>query len=190
MKKLLQSGLASLLLLPVVILATTGSAAAHILEHDNGVSAVLHIEPADNPVAAQPTPLRFEFANDFGSFRLADYDTKLVVLENNRFVRAYAVEPASATSASAETSVTFPRGALYDVVLTGTPVVAGAPQFRLDYRVRVAGAAATTSHSAAASLEVILISALSVILLTMVAFSNIRRGKKYAPPAPATAKSK
>lgn len=188
MKKLLQFGLVSLLLLPVVMLATAGSAGAHVLEQDNGVSAVLHIEPTDDPVAARPTPLQFEFANNVGSFRLADYDTKLVVIENNRLVHEYAVEPASASAG--EASVTFPQAALYDVVLTGTPVVAGAPQFRLDYRVRVAGVTSTTGHRVAASLQVILISALSVILLTMVAVSNVRIGKKYAPPAPATKKSK
>lgn len=180
MNRLMRHLAIGLLLFPVLLAWSNGHTAAHELAQNNGVNAVLQIGPDDNPVAAKPTKLKFEFSNLTGSFTLKDYATTVELIANNQTVHRYVIEPTPAGSASVgSATVTFPTGAVYEVMLTGVPSAAGVPKFTIMYPVRVTGP--TTTQRASASLQAISISVASLGLLALIATRNIRAGQKYRP---------
>lgn len=171
-----------LCLVVAVLIGGSQTVAAHVLAQDNGVSVVLHIPPFDAPQANELTSLEFQFGTDNGSFSLNDYKIDLLVLDNGQQIQHMAVPSAYFGSASlATTTITFPKIAVYQLVLHGTAITPGKPNFSVTYSVRVP-VSHTGSHAARQSNggQVVLIGAAILILFGMVAARQIVVGKRYA----------
>ena len=62
-------------------------ARAHELESSNGVSAIFHIEPDDNPVAGESTVLNLLFSDEAGGFKLSNYNLKVELKQDEKLWR-------------------------------------------------------------------------------------------------------
>lgn len=180
-------GAALLLLVLVAVSSFTASASAHVLESDNGVSAILHIKPDDHPVASKPVPVNFLFSNDVGGFSLNHYDVQLSLIQDGAVKFSTAVKPLFFGSATeAETTATFPTAGVYTLRATGKPSESNVPAFTLDYDVRVADAAGSTTKGDGGTTA--LLSGFSLILIIMAAVKTIQKGGKYQLPTKADPK--
>jgi hypothetical protein len=170
-------------------LMSVGVASAHVLKEDNGISAVLHIDPDDDPIAAQPTPVGVAFSAD-GGFSLQDCNCYVHIVSDGQTIQTDAINPGEpGATLTAVSSVQFPKIGVYDLIVGGSAKDGKFPTFKLDYLERVATSAdapATSSSSNGSS--VLIISAGSIVLLSMIGFTTIRRNGRYAPKAPATIK--
>jgi len=159
-----------------LIAGTSGVASAHVLKEDNGISAVLHIPPA------QQTQLDFSFSSQQSTFSLKNCDCQVIVQANGNTIQTEPLGAGSEDSgASAAASVTFPSIGVYDVIVEGSAKDGAFKSFKLDYVERVAtSAVATTSQPVQRNgSTVLLISATSFILLLMGAYAAIRQGGRY-----------
>ncbi|MDL2341677.1 MAG: hypothetical protein QFB87_01185 [Patescibacteria group bacterium] len=171
-----------MLTLAVVVAASlfNASASAHVLQSDNGVSAILHIKPDDNPVAGKPVPVNFLFSNDVGGFSLNDYKVQLRLIQNKTVKFSSPVPPLFfGASTEGETMATFPEVGVYSLQAKGTPVEKDAPPFTLNFTVRVASAADGKTGSGKTA---VILSGFSLIILGMVAAKTIQTGGKYRKP--------
>ncbi len=171
-------GAALLLAVLVAVSTFTIPVSAHVLESDNGVSAILHIKPDDHPIAGKPVPVNFLFSNDVGGFSLNRYDVQLNLIQDGAVKFKTAVKPLFFGSATeGETMATFPTAGVYTVRATAKPTEPNVPAFTLDYDVRVADIAANATKGDGGTTA--LLSGLSLILLGMAAVKFIQRGGKY-----------
>lgn len=167
-----------------IVVTTPAPVAAHVSQSNNGVSAVLHILPDDNPVAAEQTYMQFSFGNSDELFRVKDCGCKLVVNDGSRDIQSLELEPIDPGSSKALAIVQFPKGGVYTLVLTGSADQANTQDFRLDYLVRVAGAGEGRADTAA-GLQVILVSVASLLILLRIAYSRISGNPRYNTVQPA-----
>ena len=152
-------------------------ASAHVLDSNNGVSAILHIKPDDNPIAGKSVPINFLFSNDVGGFTLNNYHVQLRLLENSTIKYQSTIEPLFFGSATeGETLATFPDVGVYRVEVRGIPIGKEVSPFTLVYTVRVAASATAKKGSGSTTL---VLSAMSIVILGMVAAKNISSGGKY-----------
>jgi len=174
MKTWLLGGLCTLLALQFL----SASASAHVLQENNGVSAVLHIDPDDNPEAAVPTKLQLAFGEQNGTFSLKQAShLRVDVLQQGKQLQQVPVTPVTSDDTSGVAVVTFPKVGIYQVVVSGsTPQV---PSFQLVYTERVATVAGATNESATSSLQVVLISLVSLIIVAIVGSTYIAQGGRY-----------
>ncbi len=104
---------------------------AHVLETDGSVGAVLHIDPADDPIVGENTTLFFDFKDKQNKFQIEKCDCRLMILENGQQIF-------SAPMSSASVSFTFPKKDIYSVQVNGTPLITNDfSPFSLKYDVRV-----------------------------------------------------
>lgn len=179
MKKLLQSLIIGLLAAPLVAWAITPLAAAHVLKQDNGISAVLHIPPEDNPEAAQPTELELAFGDDGGKFSLPNCDCGVVVTRGSQTVQTVALHPVGQSRLNATATVRFPSIGVYHVLIEGSAKDGAFGAFKLDYLERVPVSAAVPPTGNTAGANVLIIGAGSLIALGMFAYDAIGRGGRY-----------
>jgi hypothetical protein len=150
---------------------------AHVLESDNGVSAILHIKPDDRPKANEPTVIRFLLSSSEGGFRINDYDVKLRLFQDDKQVLESDVEPAFfGANAEGDTTITFPEAGVYKLQALGTPVKDETLPFELNYTVRVAGL--TEVKTGDGSMPIV-IGGFSLVMLGMVAVKGIHSGGRY-----------
>ena len=151
---------------------------AHVLQTDNGVSAILHIKPDDNPIAGKAVPINFLFSNDVGGFSLNRYDVQLSLIQDGVVKFTAPVKPLFFGSATeGETMGTFPKVGVYTVQAAGKSTDATSPAFTLNFTVRVADAVGDVKKGDGAT--TILLCAFSIILLAMIATKLIQNGGKY-----------
>jgi hypothetical protein len=175
---------------------TTIPAAAHVLKQDNGISGVLHIPPEDDPSAAQPTELNLSFGDARDAFSLADCNCTVVVKTSTgagsiaRVVETAPLHPYySDSTLDSKTSVTFPTIGVYNVIVKGSARDSKFPAFQLDYLVRVATSAdGSTAPANNNGTAVVFISVSSLIILGMIAYTNMRVGGRYVTPSKETRK--
>ena len=173
--------LSSVFLLSYVTLSTALPASAHELESDNGVNAILHINPDDNPVVGKQIGIYFLFARSDGAFSINNYDLSLSLKSATGAVTKYQINPAYFGAASkGSATVDFPTADVYDLIVTGTATDPAAKSFKLDYPVRVAGGTAAVSAKTADPSIVLITGATVSIVFVMIAVSNVRRGGRYA----------
>ncbi len=178
MKKLLHIASLTLSLLLMAGFGTTGLAAAHVLKQDNGTSGVLHIPPEDNPQAGQPTELDIAFGNQANAFSLQDCVCKVMIKSNDQVLQTVQLEPyASGATLDSKATVRFPAAGVYDVIISGSAKDGRFHAFQLNYLVRVTGVANAPGTNNGAS--VIIISAGSLIILAMIAYSAVKAGQRY-----------
>ncbi len=169
----------AILLLAVLISGglSGAEASAHVLETDKGVSAILHIKPDDRPVASEPTVVRFLFSRDAGSFRINDYDVKLLLFQDTELTSKSDVEPAFfGANAEGGTTITFPEAGIYKLQVEGTPTKDGVLPFKLDFTARVTGPAETKTGNGSTP---IIIGGFSLAILGVVAAKGIKSGGRY-----------
>jgi hypothetical protein len=182
MRKFLRVSLPGFCLFMMLLLSQSPLAAAHVLKQDNGVDAVMHIPPDDNPIAGQTTNLEFLFSKDAGGFQLNDYSINVQVTDNGKSVQKEAVTPAFFGSADqGDTAVMFPKIGVYQLMLMGTAKSSTNPSFMMTYLVRVAssvnGQSMTTSNN---GIEVVLIGLTVAVVFGMVTVRQVMNGRRYA----------
>ncbi len=134
------------LALLLVLIALPASVSAHVLETNNGIGAVLHVDPADDPIAGQQTKLYFEF-NTSGGFNANNCECKLTVKQNANILTELALSAESDKRGA--TSYVFPSRSAYELQVSGKPKNgANFSDFKLDYTLRVdKGAGAGQSNT-------------------------------------------
>ncbi|MBC7707748.1 hypothetical protein H7Y63_00815 [Polaromonas sp.] len=154
-------------------------ASAHVLESDNGVSAILHLVPDDRPIAGKELPINLLFSNDVGGFKLNDYKVQVRLLEDDAVRFSGVIQPKFFGSASeAEGPGTFPTAGDYTVEIKGVPITKTAPTFTLlfdDVRVIDSASVAKTGNGTVTAI----LSAFGLIIIAMIAGQQIRAGGKY-----------
>ncbi|HEX8227349.1 MAG TPA: hypothetical protein VF572_05780 [Candidatus Saccharimonadales bacterium] len=168
------------LALVAAVLTGTPVVSAHDLQEDKGVSAVLHIPPDDNPEAAEETFLNFDFSSDQAGFDLRYCSCKVSFQSSDeRLATANIISNDSATSGHA--AVTFPKPGVYGLTVSGFVDGKLRERFQLVFPVRVTGglSSAENTNRTARSLQIILLSGASLILLGVAASEVIRRGGRY-----------
>jgi hypothetical protein len=153
-------------------------ASAHVLKENNGISAVLHMPPDDDPVAGRPVELDLSFGDDSGHFSLLLCDCELQVSGNGRTIYRAAPRPAvNGANLDSFTMVTFPAAGAYDLHVSGTPRGGNFRPFKFDYVIRVTNPADASSQGQ--GLAVLIISAGSLAILVLIAQNGISSGDKY-----------
>jgi len=137
-RHLFLSIVSSLLLIAIYPL----NASAHELETDGGISAELHVEPYDHPLAGQKTTYRVAFEDEPADFNLENYDTTIAILDQGEVI---ATQPFTAAEPNESTDTyEFPNAKEYIIRVHGQPKQAGKhPEFTLDFPVQVKAGKAT-----------------------------------------------
>lgn len=173
-----------LLLATCGLLLMSGVADAHSLQSDKGYTAVMHIDPDDDPLAGQPTVINFLIGKDGGSYNQNNYSIAVDISAAGKQLHHSAVEPEGFGDAGdGIVKYTFPVINAYTIDLRGYLKTDPATQFHMSFIVRIAGTAAgsetTTSNNGPI---VLLLSAGSLVLLGVGSFVGVRRGKRYGGP--------
>ncbi len=104
-------------ILTVTLLLPIPLAHAHVLESDQTVGAVVHIDPDDAPFAKRSAHIFFEFKDTANHFNLANCACQLTVEQNEQ--RLATVPLSTIDSLKATASYEFPAKGSYQLELTG-----------------------------------------------------------------------
>ena len=168
-----------------------GTAEAHVLKQDNGIAAVLHIIPEDNPQALQPTKIALSFAGTPETFSLAHCRCQVAIIQNTKQLQTVALIPALAgATLEANATLTFPAAGVYDLSVSGTSTNGSFTSFKLDYLLRVASPLSDHIVDSSSSSGVLLIGLGSVIIISMIGYTLIRGGGRYTTKLRKLPKSK
>lgn len=108
---------------------------AHVLETANSIGAVLHVEPHDDPIAGQPSKIRFAVTDKSGRFQAKQCNCTLTI---SRDGSSQSYSPTLLDQSSVTFSATFPEKAVYTLTLTGNPQEDGSfTPFTLNFTQRV-----------------------------------------------------
>ncbi len=121
-------------------LLSPGFVSAHIVKRDHTIDAVLHINPADTPIAGEESSIFFEIKDKENKFTAGECFCTFSVLRDGNTIGTQSLfqNIADLQSNNAGTVFTFPEKGVYMVRFTGKPKTDGAFQaFKLDYTVRV-----------------------------------------------------
>lgn len=114
-------------------------ASAHTLVENKGISAVMHIDPTDQPVANVPVNVTFAFEQTRPGFSMTRCDCLVEVRHGNQDSTLTRAVPAAAKAKRTLASmVTFPEQGSYVVSLYGLVSPGSNDTFRLAYTVNVA----------------------------------------------------
>lgn len=108
---------------------------AHETEADNGISAVMHLDPQDTPVAGEVSTIYFDLKDSSNKFNLESCDCYVVISSDNQEIaRLMLTEEAG----DLKTQFVFPFKNLYSVSLQGSPKEGSEfKTFDLNYDVQV-----------------------------------------------------
>jgi hypothetical protein len=148
--------------------------AAHVEAGNNGVSAVMHILPEDNPIAQQQTYIQFIFGNSPSAFTTKNCTCVLTVSKAGKQVAQVPVKPIEDSASTSNTIVTFPGPGPYTLDLSGQD---GEQTFAIRYIVRVSPAG--ESPASAAGTDILLFGFAALSALGITAYYNISSGHRY-----------
>ncbi len=116
-----------------------GIASAHVLKQDNGLYGILHIQPDDSPSAGHPTQLVFYFGSNLPqyTFALSDCQCEARLIENGATLSTTPITSEGGSDTVGQAIVTFPKLAVYSIVVTAHPKDTAFPAFALTYPTRV-----------------------------------------------------
>ena len=120
-------------------------AMAHVVESDQSIGAVLHIDPDDDPIAGEVSTFFFDIKDKTGRFQENNCLCKLRIQQDGQTLYEELFnQPGGGT-------YTFPSRGIYAVSAVGEPLTDGAfDSFSLDYTIRVErGAGQNTSSGQA-----------------------------------------
>ena len=163
------------------LLLSPGIAKAHDLEVNHGYTAVLHLDPDDDPLAGQPSVLNFFMGKAGASFNQNDYKVSIDISSAGKRLQHSNVAPRVFGDASdGVVNYTFPRIAVYKVDLYGVLKADNSPQFHMSYTVRVADAVKGYSPPASVTDPAVLgLIGSSAAVLIFVGFVTIRSARRY-----------
>lgn len=166
------------------IVSLDDRAQAHVLQSNNGVSAVLHIVPDDDPVAGIATEIGLEFNSTLPQFDLTNYNVVITLQDTSSATAGSPVAMASDSSAplSGTAEVTFPQPGSYTLTVKGTPVNGGGATFTIPYEVRAERpqtASSETSTTNSAGFDSMMVGVATLGLLGIIAQYQIRQGGRY-----------
>jgi hypothetical protein len=167
------------------LLGWSAPASAHVQTANNGVSAVMHILPEDNPRAGEGTYIQFAFGGSAETFDAAVCDCELEVRDAAGVSSTTPVEPVDTSSTTSQVKVVFPRAGVYDLTLRGNADRNAQKRFAVVYVVRVSPGGAAGNK--AGGLDVILVSLASLMCVGVIAYYIISSGTRYTN-SPETAK--
>ena len=123
------------MLIMVLGLVVSGPAAqAHTLTHDHNISAVLHVDPDDDPIIGQPANFYFDFTDKTKNLSFTNCDCQAVISQGRRVISTIPLSLSQLRPTIPGFTYTFPQKGIYAVVLTGRPKIPGEFQsFRLEY---------------------------------------------------------
>ncbi len=138
-------------------------ASAHELKVDGNISAILHTDPDDDPIAGSPVSYIIFFSDSTGRFSLPECNCTVAITKGGRLV---AGKPLTISGDKAsENHYTFAEPGTYGLGFTGTPKTPGALQpFRLDYTVRVGRQADTQTMPATVWIGMGIVAALILLV--------------------------
>lgn len=117
------------------------AAEAHSYGTNGAISALLHAEPGDQPVARQKGSLYFFLTDKENKFQPSKCDCRLVVKYGTLTILDHPLFSNLAdqqNGVNAQIPITFPKKGVYDVSLTGTPKTADAfAPFAFSYKEKV-----------------------------------------------------
>jgi hypothetical protein len=178
-----------LLLLIVGVSLNSGIAQAHSLKTNNGFSAVMHIDPDDDPLANQPTVLNFLIGNQKLHYTQTDYRNSVTISANGTVLKKLSVDQSVFGNAGdGIAKYTFPSINVYTVDLRGVLISDPSVNFHMSFIVRVSGTLGTVATNNGKSSEVIIIGAGSLAVLGIVGYTVIQNGGRYAAKQPNKAK--
>jgi hypothetical protein len=135
--------LLSLALAVGVWVLVAAPASAHTLRSNNGVSAVLHIEPDDKPIAGMPITYRLLFQDANGAFTLANCACTATLLQQGKVLHQEALFAGRATVST--NRLQLPAPGAYTLRIDGKPGQGTAfPAFRLKYVIQATEATQAT----------------------------------------------
>jgi len=174
------------LLIPVLVLlvfvsAGQGTTSAHELKEDNGISAVLHIPPDDNPKSGQDTLFYFAFSSQQPGFDLGYCKCQVSFQASDNRLNTAPLTQDVSDPLSASASLTFDKPGAYNVIVRGQTGTSADSTFSLNYLVRVVAgtSAAQTAARQTASWQVILLGVTGLVIVGVIASEMIRRGSRY-----------
>lgn len=106
------------------------AAQAHVLEIDNGVKGVMHINPSHEPTAGEPAEFEFFMSGDGRAFDPEAYRYALSVAGPDG---ATSTAPVLAYGSTLKAKYAFPKEGEYTATLTGSSAEQGVPGFTLSY---------------------------------------------------------
>ena len=165
------------------LISSTAIVAAHVLERDGDISAVLHMPPTDTPVAGESTVMNLAFAAGREGFDIADYDVGVNVVAGGKTIGTATMESLDQSPTDSTATFTLPRPGAYELVVTGQPGKGSSNDvrpFRLVYEVRAGNTGNDAGTGRGADVGFWAISIGSWLLLGIVAASRIRSGGRYA----------
>ena len=115
------------------------AALAHETESDNGIGAILHVDPGDAPIAGQKSTLFFEFIDMEDKLDLNNCVCSAEITRDGIEVLKQDFTGASgAEVTSGVIEYTFPEAGMYKTVVTGSPKEGGQfKPFKLNFSTRV-----------------------------------------------------
>ncbi len=141
---------------------------AHFIESSNGVHGLLHINPSDDPTAGQKAQLIFYMTAENKTFSAHNCGCTLAIM-----LHGQSVETSRLRAGNGVLTATFvpPVPGAYSIILSGN-------SFRLAYDIR-AQASSNGVHLVNRGTPVLIMSAASLLILGIVARTNITNGKRY-----------
>lgn len=135
--KFLSSVLLILLSIKLLVLPTISF--AHETESDNGIGAILHVDPGDAPIAGQKSTLFFEFIDMEGKLDVNNCECSIVITRGEQEVLKQDFTGVPGTEGvSGMVSFVFPESDVYKAVVVGKPRKEGQfKPFKLDFMIRV-----------------------------------------------------
>ncbi len=182
-KKLLKTSLQLSLVLLCIGVSISPKVSAHVLKQNNGTSVILHILPDDNPAAGKPQELDMSFGGSKSGFSLPDCSCMIEIKDSGKSLMRLPLQPAApGATQTAKISVTFPKAAAYNIIITGASKDGHFLPFKLEYLQRVTPDPALnlTTDNSAAKQEVGLVSIAAIIILFMIALNVVRQSARYA----------
>lgn len=132
--------LSAFMLNSLFFLLSSSSVSAHMLKTDQGIGAVIHIDPEDDPIAGEVSNIYFEFKDKEGKFKASECECQFIVKKDGQQIFSTALfegnsEPNLSSSA---VSFTFPERNIYQIQVVGKPKTEGGfNSFTLNYDIRV-----------------------------------------------------
>lgn len=168
----------------VGFVGNVGVASAHSIRQNNGYSAVMHIDPDDEPSAHEPNTINFLISRDHGSYNQNDYKITVGIAANKKSLATLRLEPeVFGNAADGVAHYVFPAIDTYAVQLHGVSLTNSADAFTMDFKVRVADNATTIGGSRNASnktgAQALIFGSSGLVLLIVLAYLAISRGGRY-----------
>ncbi len=126
------------LMLAGLLLGIPQIASAHVLKTSGTVGAVIHIDPADDPIVGQPSTLFFEFKDKLNKFRVQECDCQVVISRaGQELTRQPLVPSPEADSTQSTYPYIFPEKGIYTIKVEGRSPSQSFEPFQLSYELRV-----------------------------------------------------